>query len=1083
MFATNINNRGFAEKNARVKKGPCLFPFKYKGKKHTKCFLTPRGDICATSRSKYETLKTYGYCSRKKSTAKKTLKLKKKLKLKPIKHMLSVSRTKPSMATNTMEKRRNEEFIDLLATLEALMYMKGEPMRARAYSKAQESLMLITEDITDPSQLKGVRGIGPTIRKKFKEYMETGTLALLERSKKNPIYLFAKVHGIGPKKAKALVEKDGITTMAELRERKDDVLNNVQRKGLKYFTDIQKRIPRAEIQTYEKVFRKTFDKLKGKSGKFEIVGSYRRGAQTSGDIDVILSNDGKDKELFNKFITALQDKGVIVDILSKGRVKSMVVAQLPGKPVRRVDFMYAPTKEFAFAILYFTGSKAFNVMMRERARQLGYSMNEHRLTNLADKSDVAIAFPTERSIFDFLRMKYKEPRDRKDGRAVVAVQSPHVPEEITIKIKETKKAPKKNKTLKKKRRLAKKRLLLFQTEGVTLLKRMTEANLAEMIELANTLYYNKKPILLDNEYDILKEYMEARYPNNPALKAVGAPVDKKKQVKLPVYMPSMDKIKPDTKHLPKWKLKYKGPYVISAKADGISGLLVTKKGTQQLYTRGDGTMGWERNHLIPFLNLPVVNDTIIRGEIIMARDVFDSKYSKEYKNPRNAVGGIINADFNIKNTPKYADLDFLAYEVIRPRLKPSEQMAFLQEKGFITIKYEILADITNEQLSETLVDWRKNYNYQNDGIIVADDNIYIRWKKNPKHAFAFKMVLSDQKAEAKVLEVIWTPSKDGFLKPKVRIEPVDIGGVTIQYATAFNAAFVEKHKIGMGALIEMVRSGDVIPHIMGVITPARKAQMPTIPYKWNATHVDIILDNIEGNTNVQQKVISRFFTHLDVEGLGAGNVKRLMNAGFDSIEKIINMKEADFLKADGFKEKLAKKVYTSIHEKLDSASLVEIMAATNIFGRGIGRRRLKVILDAYPTIIQGKMTKSEAEEKIAKLNGFGDKTANDFMKHLKTFLTFIKATHLEKKLKIKKKKVNAGHPLYDKNIVMTGFRDKDLAAAITKFTGKSLKTSVSKNTFIVLVKDIEEDTGKAEEARNLGIPLMTAAAFTKKYLA
>ena len=73
--------------------------------------------------------------------------------------------------------------------------------------------------------------------------------------------------------------------------------------------------------------------------------------------------------------------------------------------------------------------------------------------------------------------------------------------------------------------------------------------------------------------------------------------------------------------------------------------------------------------------------------------------------------------------------------------------------------------------------------------------------------------------------------------------------------------------------------------------------------------------------------------------------------------------------------------------------------------------------------------------------------------------------------------------MFDKNIVMTGFRNKDLAEAITKRTGKPLKTSVSKNTFVVLVKDLEEDTGKAEEARNLGIPLMTAAAFTKKYLA
>ena len=1075
MEGTNINNRGFKEKNAKVKAGKCLFPFKYKRKTHTKCFPTERGDICATSLSKYGTLKTYAYCRGKKGTAKKTLK--KQLKLKQIKQVSSFNRKQ-----SQMEIRRNEEFIALLATLESLMYMKGEPMRARAYAKAQESIMLILDDIVDPSQLEGVPGIGPTIRKKFKEYLDTGTLQLLERSKQNPVYLFAKIHGIGPKKAKELVEKNKITTMEELRAKKDEVLNNVQRKGLKYFDDIQKRIPRAEIQSFEKKFRKVFEKVTDKSGKFEIVGSYRRGAQSSGDIDVIISNDGKDTNLFSNFIEALQKAGIIVDILSKGRIKSMVVAQLPGKPVRRVDFMYTPYKELAFALLYFTGSKGFNVMMRERAKQLGYSLNEHRLIRSADKDEVMISFPTEKSIFDFLQMAYKTPAERKDGRAVQINSTGAIADVAKIQVKESKKAQK-NKTLKKKKKtLDERRMDLFKTEGVAMLKRMTEDNLAGMIRAANVLYYNKKAVLTDNEYDILKEYMEDRFPNNPALKAIGAPADKKKQVKLPVFMPSMDKIKADTKHLPKWKAKYKGPYVVSAKADGISGLLVTKKNKQQLYTRGNGSMGWERSYLIPFLDLPVVDGTVIRGEIIMDRNVFKRKYGKVYKNPRNAVGGIINADFTLKNAEKYKDLDFVGYEVIRPRLKPSEQMAFLEEHQFKTIKYTVHKDITNEELSKILVDWRNNYKYQNDGLIVADDKIYLRWKKNPKHAFAFKMVLSDQKAEAKVLEVIWTPSKDGFLKPKVRIEPIDIGGVTIEYATAFNAAFVEKNKIGMGALIEMVRSGDVIPHILKVITPARQAQMPTGNYKWNATHVDIVLDDIKGNTNVQEKVISRFFKHLDVDGLGEGNVKRLMKAGFDSIEKIINMKQEDFLKAQGFKQRLAEKVFKSIHEKLEEASLVEIMAASNLFGRGMGRRRLRAILEAYPELLNNKMGKAEAEEKIAQLKGFGKKTAADFIEHLQTFLQFIKAIHLEKKLVFKKKKVNTAHPLYDKNIVMTGFRDKDLAAKIADITGKALKTSVSKNTFVVLVKNADEDTGKAEEARALGIPLMTPESFIKKYL-
>ena len=78
--------------------------------------------------------------------------------------------------------------------------------------------------------------------------------------------------------------------------------------------------------------------------------------------------------------------------------------------------------------------------------------------------------------------------------------------------------------------------------------------------------------------------------------------------------------------------------------------------------------------------------------------------------------------------------------------------------------------------------------------------------------------------------------------------------------------------------------------------------------------------------------------------------------------------------------------------------------------------------------------------------------------------------------------MNTTHPLYDKNIVMTGFRDKDLVARITAITGKPLKTSVSKNTFVVLVRDMNEDTGKAEEARALGIPLMSPDAFVQKYL-
>ena len=92
--------------------------------------------------------------------------------------------------------RLNEKLIKLLEELENLMQRKGEAMRARAYSKAQETLMLERADITAVDQLKGKRGIGTTIMAKFKEFIETGTLRILEKAKSNPIYIFSKIFGL-----------------------------------------------------------------------------------------------------------------------------------------------------------------------------------------------------------------------------------------------------------------------------------------------------------------------------------------------------------------------------------------------------------------------------------------------------------------------------------------------------------------------------------------------------------------------------------------------------------------------------------------------------------------------------------------------------------------------------------------------------------------------------------------------------------------------------------------------------------------------------------------------------------------------
>ena len=153
------------------------------------------------------------------------------------------------------------------------------------------------------------------------------------------------------------------------------------------------------------------------------------------------------------------------------------------------------------------------------------------------------------------------------------------------------------------------------------------------------------------------------------------------------------------------------------------------------------------------------------------------------------------------------------------------------------------------------------------------------------------------------------------MKPKVRIQPVELGGAVIQYATLHNAEFVIKNKIGLGAVVQIIRSGDVIPKVEKVIKPAKTIKMPpsNIEYKWNSTKKDLILINASENEIVKLKLIEDFFKKLSVVGLGRGNIKRIIDAGFDSIFKIINM-SIDFMKVEGFLKILWQQKYNSIHQ-------------------------------------------------------------------------------------------------------------------------------------------------------------------------
>ena len=1016
--------------------------------------------------------------------------------------------------------RLNEKFSDLMGKLADIMLKQGETFRARAYQKAQETIMSYPGDIMSADDLKGKPNIGSTIMEKLIEYSQTGTLKIIEREKNNPVNILGDIYGVGPKKAKELVV-GGITSIAQLRENQDK-LNDIQKVGLKYYEDILKRIPRSEIQQYAQIFDTEFNKVATPDSQFEIVGSYRRGAKESGDIDVIITADSP--KVFVEFITNLINKKIIIEVLSRGHTKCLVITKIPGSDsARRVDFLYSTPEEYPFSVLYFTGSKIFNTVMRGRALNMGLTMNEHGLYKMENKKKgekVSHIFKNEKDIFDYLNLEYKAPDERIDGRAVIIkgqqqqtqtpsiktgiipVSEPVLPIHINsspnanTKTKKMKKGQNKKGAPSEKPKLiieeddseikpvvdanVKLIVLDFKKNGIGVLEKLNENQLSSILREANKAYYNEEPLMTDNEYDIVKEYIEKKYPSNKTIFEVGAPITKNK-VKLPYEMASMDKIKPDTGALTNWMKKYSGPYVMSCKLDGVSGLYTTEGDQPKLYTRGDGKVGQDISHLIPHLRLPKSKNIVIRGEFIIPKSTFETKYKSKFANPRNMVAGLIN---HKTVNEAISDINFVAYEVIKPVKKPSEQMEFLETLDVERVLFETSSNISNEILSQLLVAARKTYSYEIDGIIVTNDKLYPREHGNPEHAFAFKMVLSDQIAEAKVVDVIWTPSKDGYLKPRVQIEPINLGGVKIEYATGFNGSFINDNKVGVGAIIELIRSGDVIPHIRKVVVSAEQAKMPSVPFKWNDTHIDVLLEDINTDQTVKEKNITGFFKGIGVEGLSSGNVARIVQSGYDTVPKIIKMTVDDLLKVEGFREKTATKIHDGIEEKIGVASLVTIMSASNIFGRGFSDKKLEIVMDSYPNVLLSNESDSDKVKKIAAMKGMATKTAEAFVEKIPNFIQFIKESGLDNKLDItisKKTPVDESHPLFGKTIVMTGFRDNSIQDAL-KSVGAKLGSSVSKNTFVVLVKDKEDDTGKSAEAKQLGVPIMSLEEFRQKYL-
>jgi DNA ligase (NAD+) len=648
---------------------------------------------------------------------------------------------------------------------------------------------------------------------------------------------------------------------------------------------------------------------------------------------------------------------------------------------------------------------------------------------------------------------------------------------------------------------------LLKADTESIFDSLGEIEIKKIIDYLSEQYYNKNISLVSDQlFDLIKERYEKKF--NKKYQEIGAPISSKNKVKLPYWMGSLDKIKPSTNTFNNWIQKFNGPYVISYKLDGVSALLYKTKGIVYMYTRGNGYEGQDISHCIDLIGInttKLVEGDTIRGELIISKENF-KKISDSMANPRNAVSGIINTK---KPKPELLKLiDFVGYWVLSPQLKSSEQLKYIEKKDFLprSVEYKIKKSITVDELSTMLIDSRKSHKYEIDGIVVIDDSKYypLETGSNPSYGFAFKQLLTDQIAESIVIDVIWEVSKDKYIKPKIKINTVELGGVEINFATAFNAKFIVDNCIGPGAIIKIVRSGDVIPKIEQVIKQSEtgKPKMPTIKYIWNETKVDIIASELDDETmeKIIIKKLTYFFTTLNIKWMAESTIEKFVLNGYDDLWKILQANKKKIEEIEGFGKTIVDKLYNSIEEGLNERKLEEIMAASQIFGRGIGIKKFKLIINDYPNIIEIYKDNGSDHtiELINNIMGFDIKTTtkivdnmDEFIIYLNKFLKFkpnlIKSTKSIKSTKtikstteeiLEKKSILKLNKFKGKTIVFTGFRDKEIEEQLEQ-NGSKITNSVSKNTNIIVAANPDENSSKIIKAKELQIEIISKDEFYK----
>ena len=614
----------------------------------------------------------------------------------------------------------------------------------------------------------------------------------------------------------------------------------------------------------------------------------------------------------------------------------------------------------------------------------------------------------------------------------------------------------------------------------TLISDLSNAELIEFCTIANSSYRIGKPIISDENYDfIFISELAKRLPNHPFLQNVEAEDGSfsEEKIKLPEKMLSTDKAY-SWEEVNKWlervakfskeinyslnDVKIKG----TAKLDGFAGF----DDGMKLYTRGDGNKGSDISRVFE-RGLGVFNDSRRGqgpGEIVVKRSYFEKHLGDNFEHPRNFQASLI----------KEKELDKFAVDAI-------------SEKAALFVPFTQLPqwlgsiDEFRSQFLDIVVKLEGGVDFDVDGVVFEIINSELKEYMGSNRKFhrwqiAFKE--NKEKAQVKVISVTAQVGRTGKITPVAELEPTSLSGATIYRASGHHYGLVKEQGLGAGSVIELTRSGLVIPKINKVLKTAEvdiPTNCPSCGHKlsWDSDFL-MCLNHEICPEQIMGKIIYFFRILANNDGFGQATIQKLFDEGICQVSDIYQLTE-DKLISMGFGQKTSQNLIDQlVRSRQESIEDWRFLAAFGVKRLGMGN--CENLLKSYSI----KQIFNLSVEDIKNIDGFAELTAELIIDGLLSIKDQYEALILggfELERTLLNTVINQSiNPFNSKKIVFTGAMSESRAELQkqAKAFGANVGKSVSSKTdFLIIGENVGQS--KIKDAKTHQVEILTEAEYLK----